>query len=147
MKVKFKKLSDGATIPEYANEHAAGIDLYAAESTMLFGDRQTMIATDIAWEPEKIPGKKVYMKIEGRSGNASKEGVDVLGGVIDEDYRGNIKVTLSSVMPRISRPFKIRKGDRIAQGIIYVIPQVEVEEVTELEDTERGDNGFGSTGK
>jgi dUTP pyrophosphatase len=142
--ISFKKLTDQAIIPKFADDHAAAMDFFSSEDSIIPPKEFKPVATGIAWQPNIEFTKKVYMKIEGRSGNAIKYGIDVLGGVIDENYTGEIKVIL---MNNGNNPFVIKKGDRIAQGIVHVIPRLKITEVLELEDTERGSNGFGSTGR
>ena len=149
MKVKFKKLTEGAIVPSYNHATDSGIDFYAIENGVIPAQSRVLVRTGIAWEPESnIPFYdrhfKMLLKLEGRSGLGLK-GLDVLGGVVDQDYRGEIKVILFNT--DTERAFEYKKGDRIAQGIIYLIPYVELEEVEELSDTERSAKGFGSSDK
>ena len=89
---------------------------------------------------------KCYGRIAPRSG-LSLKGINVYAGVVDEQYRGEIKVALLNNNPPTHERFFIRKGDRIAQLIPTLILTPEVEEVKELDETQRGEDGFGSTGK
>ena len=133
-----KKLSENATLPLRASEGAAGYDLFVAEDCTIYG-RRRLIATDIAIA---IP-RGYYGRIAPRSSLAWKHCIDVGAGVIDEDYRGPIGVLLCSSN---ENPFYITKGDRIAQLIITKIITPEIVEVNDLDDTERGSGGFGSSG-
>ena len=149
MKIKFKKLKENAIVPSYKHETDSGIDFFAVEDGEVFPNSTKMVSTGIAWEPESnIPFYETHfkflLKLEGRSGLGSR-GIDVFGGVVDQDYRGEIKVVLHNSNDEI---FKYKRGDRIAQGIAYTIPNVELVEVDEIStNTERGEKGFGSTGK
>jgi len=140
MKIPFKKLSDVATIPTRADEGAAGYDLYAAEATIVPARDRVCIKTNIA---TKLPFG-TYGRVAPRSGLAYKNGLDVGAGVIDQSYRGDIGVILFN---HTDDDYKVAIGDRIAQLIITVIITPEPVEVTELDATERGVGGFGSTGK
>ncbi|MBS3079025.1 dUTP diphosphatase [Candidatus Pacearchaeota archaeon] len=139
MPVKIKKLHADAKIPLVGSEHAAGFDLYSCEDYELQVGETHAVATGIAIE---VPVGKVLF-IWDRSGMGFK-GIHRFAGVIDSDYRGELKIVLCN---HSKNPYKIIKGDRIAQGVIqdYYIP--EFEEVEELSSTDRGIGGFGSTGK
>jgi dUTP pyrophosphatase len=144
MQVLFKKESPTAILPKKGSERAAGFDLYAdlgfGNVALIYPNCRLLVATNIA---VALP-ENTEMRIAPRSGTALKNGIMVLGGVIDEDYRGSIGVILfnSDVAP-----FKISHGDRIAQGVISLLaPITEVFEVDALPDSARGVNGFGSTG-
>jgi dUTP pyrophosphatase len=144
MKLRIKKLHDEATIPTRGSPKAIGYDLYACvedSTTVVFGD-VTAIETGIAIA---IP-KGYYGRIAPRSGLAAKKGIHVLAGVIDADYRGEIKVLLTSTM-KSGPPLQIKTGDRIAQLILERADTLVIEEVDDLEKTERGEGGFGSTGE
>lgn len=138
MTMKFKKLSEDAHMPVRANEYAAGYDLYSSRIYAVPPRGRCLIKTDISLE---IPTGH-YGRIAPRSGLALKHGLDVGGGVIDSDYRGNIGVILFN---HTDEPFFIAKWDKIAQIIIIPIITPVLEEVVELTETERGENGFGST--
>lgn len=137
MKMKVKRLTDTAKLPEKANRNDAGFDLYTDESFYLKGHVQT-ISTGIALE---IP-EGYYGRLVGRSGLTSKSPIRVIEGVIDSDYRGEIKVMITSD----SCSGEYEHGLKIAQLIIQPLPSVELVEVEELSTTGRGKNGFGSTG-
>ncbi len=143
MNIKIKKLKDNAVVPTRGSKYAAGADLYSAENDLYIEDRQTvMIGTGIAMEiPEGYVGL-VY----ARSGLACKEGLAPANkvGVIDSDYRGEIKVALYN---QSGQKKLVKKGERIAQIVIAPFLAPEFTEVSELDETDRGEGGFGSTGK
>jgi dUTP pyrophosphatase len=139
MKLKIKKLSDLATVPTLGSEHAAGWDLYSAMLGVMQPGQRLLIKTDIAMDIP--PGH--YGRICPRSGLAMQHGIDVLAGVIDSDYRGNIAVVLIN---HGAYPFEVHPGDKVAQIIICPFLPMKIEESQELPETARGDGGFGSTG-
>lgn len=134
-----KKLTNTATIPTYGSDSAAGMDLYADENLEIPARGKALISTGIAVaiEPD------TYLRIAPRSGLANKHAIDVLAGVVDEDYRGELKVILFNHGPL---PFVVNRGDRIAQAINEVIKRPVPQEVSNLPNTLRGVDGFGSTG-
>lgn len=138
--VEIKKLSDTARIPTQGTEYAAGYDLYAAHDEVLVPYERKLVKTNISIS---IPAG-YYGRIAPRSGLAFKNGIDVLAGVIDSDYRGDIGVILYNTDKNNS--FYIRTGDRIAQIIIEDYSSVQWTEVSELNSTDRHNKGFGSTG-
>ena len=144
MRMNIKLLSSNAKMPTRGSEEAAGLDLYAAnDSVISIQPHETvMIPTDIAIE---IP-RGTFGGIFARSGLASKRGLRPANcvGVIDSDYRGNVIVALHNDSDEART---IEVGERIAQLIIIPYMMVEIKEVEELSDTARGDNGFGSSGK
>ena len=144
MKAKIKKLSQLAEIPEYATEQSAGVDLRAVlnEPVTLRSLERKVVMTDLS-----IALPRGYeAQVRPRSGLAAKHGVTVLNtpGTIDADYRGSIRVILVN---HSTEPYTIHNVERIAQLVIAKHERVEFEEVVELDETERGDGGFGSTGK
>ena len=142
MKLKIKKLSNEAIIPQYQTELAAGMDLHATQTHILEPMERKLIKTGLAFEIEE--GYEV--QIRPRSGLAYKHGITVLNtpGTIDADYRGEIMVLLINLSDSF---YEIKKGERIAQAVIAPVVQAEIVEVEELSDTKRGEKGFGSTGK
>jgi dUTP pyrophosphatase len=147
--LKFKRLTSTAILPTRATAGAACFDLYADEQQWLDDMRtRRTVGTGIAIE---LPPGHVGL-VCSRSGLAAKEGIQVLNapGVIDEDYRGELKVILARLpfSPQWPSPdiIMIESGMRIAQLMILPLPQLTVEEVTDLTTTERGDSGLGSTG-
>ena len=144
MRIKIKKLSDKAIIPTYGSSGSAGGDLYSAEEkTVVIAPGETvLIGTGLSVEiPEGYVGL-VY----ARSGLATKSGLAPANkvGVIDSDYRGEIKVGLLNHSKEVRT---VATGDRIAQMVITPFVTAEYYEADELSDTKRGEGGFGSTGK
>lgn len=143
--VKVKKVRKDAVIPTYGTTSSAGADLYAcleADSIEIAPRETAMIPTGLSMEiPEGFAGL-----IYARSGLASKKGLAPANkvGVVDSDYRGEIMVVLHNHSDKVAR---IEYGERIAQFIVTPFLHANFEEVTELNDTERGTGGFGSTGK
>lgn len=145
MKVRIKRLphAKDLPLPYYATEHASGFDLIAAveEPVIIKPMERKAIPTGIVIElPEGFEAQ-----IRPRSGLALKHGITLLNspGTVDADYRGEIKVLLINLG---QEEFVVKRGDRIAQMVICPVVRVPLEEVQELTPTERGPNGFGSTG-
>jgi len=142
--VKIKKLSQYAVCPKYASATAAGADLYAALSqpVTVKAGQTVFVPTGISMEiPEGYAGL-----IFARSGLACKKGLAPANkvGVIDSDYRGEIMVALFN---HSGEDFTVECGERIAQMVITPYLTAQFEEAEELAGTERGEGGFGSTGK
>lgn len=133
------RLHAKAILPTRGSAGAAGYDLYAAESCTITEKTRHLVKTGISIA---VPAGH-YGRIAPRSGLALKYGIDVGAGVIDEDYRGEIGVILFNFG---ESPFVVQEGDRIAQLILEQISIHEVVEVGSLEETARGEGGFGSTG-
>lgn len=145
MNLKIKKVRDNAKIPFRATSGSAGMDLYACidEPITLAGGEKTVIPTGIAIE---LPSEQLAAFVFARSGLAIKHGIGLLNsvGVIDSDYRGEICVGLIN---QLKEEYTINPDERIAQLVIMPVSVIEPVEVRELGDTERGEGGFGSTGK
>jgi len=142
--IRIKKTSETATIPTKAHDSDAGWDLYADEDVIINPNTQRLISTGISME---IPDGTVGL-IWPRSGLAVKKGVDVFAGVVDSGYRGEVKVCLFNAGSVWSTPrVEIAKGDRIAQILFQHVPRFQLEEVFDLEEADRGEGGFGSSGK
>jgi dUTP pyrophosphatase len=152
--VKFVKLNNLAIVPSRQKTGDAGYDLYATESVRIKPMSRALVSTGLSIE---VP-QGYYARIAPRSGLAVKNGIDVLAGVVDSSYRGEVKVVLmnlsidlASMMgltPNIAGSnfdFNIKAGDRIAQLIIEKYHAVDWREVTQLSSSERT-GGFGSTG-
>jgi dUTP pyrophosphatase len=139
IKVKVKKLHADAKVPIHASEEAAGFDFYSIEDVEIAPGQTVLVRTGLSFE---IPKSYCY-QIWDRSGMGVK-GIHHFAGLIDSDYRGEIKIVLHN---STSNPYKIVKGDRIAQGIFLPYFQGDFEEVQELNDSKRGQGGFHSTGK
>ena len=139
MKLKVKKMSPDAKLPSYGHKGDAGLDLFSSTDSVLEVGAVYAVPTGIKVE---IPGGYVGL-IWDKSG-ISLKGVHRLAGVVDAGYRGEVKVVMINWG---QSPFIIEKGMKIAQLLIQPIVEVEVEEVEDLEDSTRGEGGFGSTGK
>ena len=144
MNIKVKKLKSGATVPTMGSKFAAGADLYSAEDAdvVIEPGETKFIGTGLAMEiPEGYVGL-VY----ARSGLACKRGLAPANkvGVVDSDYRGEIIVALHNHGKEAQT---VEKGERIAQMVIAPYLSVNYEEADELSETERGEGGFGSTGR
>lgn len=144
MNIKVKKLKPGATVPTMGSKFAAGADLYSAEDAdvVIEPGETKFIGTGLAMEiPEGYVGL-VY----ARSGLACKRGLAPANkvGVVDSDYRGEIKVALHNHGKEAQT---VENGERIAQMVIAPYLSVNYEEADELSETERGEGGFGSTGR
>jgi len=140
MIVKIKKLHADAKIPLRNNQTDAGADLYSLENTIILPQSRLLIKTGISLE---IPDG-YYGRIAPRSGLAVKNGIDVLAGVVDSGYRGEIGVLLYNTDKNQS--FEINKGDRIAQIIFEQHYNFEFVETQDLQDSNRSFYGFGSSG-
>lgn len=134
-----KLLSDTASVPVRGSPCAAGYDLSSAEDAIVPARGRKLIKTDIAIA---IPAG-TYARVAPRSGLAYKHGIDVMAGVIDEDYRGAVGVILYNTS---DQPFRVATRDRIAQLILERIDTPPANVVSELGGTARGEGGFGSTG-
>lgn len=140
MNIQIKKLSDQAKIPTQGSKYAAGYDLYAAEEVLVNAMGRKLVKTNISIS---IP-EGYYGRIAPRSGLAYKNGIDVLAGVIDSDYRGDIGVILFNSDHNVD--FQVNVGDRIAQIIIEKCHSVNWDTVENLEASVRSEKGFGSSG-
>ncbi len=140
MNIQIKKLSDQAKIPTQGSKYAAGYDLYAAEEVLVNTMGRKLVKTNISIS---IP-EGYYGRIAPRSGLAYKNGIDVLAGVIDSDYRGDIGVILFNSDHNLD--FQVNVGDRIAQIIIEKCHSVNWDTVENLEASVRSEKGFGSSG-
>lgn len=141
--VRIKRLSDGAVIPTKANEYDAGWDFYAPADmnpvTIYPHERRIIkigisIAIPVGW----------YLQVASRSGLACN-GIDARAGVIDCMYRGEIGIILHNDTE--FDEYTINHGDKIAQGVFLPVPSVNWDEVDELDETMRGEGGFGSSGR
>ncbi|HMO69514.1 MAG TPA: dUTP diphosphatase [Novosphingobium sp.] len=141
--VRVKRLphAQGLDLPAYATEGAAGMDVLAAEDVTLAPGARHAVATGLALAIP--PGFEI--QVRPRSGLALKHGISVPNtpGTIDSDYRGELKVILIN---HGHHPFEVRRGDRIAQLVLAPVTRAAWLEVEELDETARGEGGFGSTG-
>ena len=141
--ILIKRLSKDVALPKYETEGSSGLDLAANidEQIKILPGKSEIISTGLA---VAIP-KNFEIQIRPRSGLAAKSQISVLNtpGTIDADYRGELKVILINLSDKV---FVVEKGLRIAQMVLCPVVKATLKEVTELENTERGSGGFGSTG-
>lgn len=141
--VQVKRLAHGTglPLPAYATSGAAGMDVVSAEDVTIAPGARHAVATGLALA---IP-QGFEIQVRPRSGLALKHGITVPNtpGTIDSDYRGELKVILINLG---DEPFAIQRGDRVAQLVLAPVVQAAWDEVAELDATERGEGGFGSTG-
>ena len=144
IRIALKRLAhaEDLPLPAYATAGAAGMDVVAAEALVLQPGQRHAVATGFAIA---IP-EGYEVQVRPRSGLALKHGVTCLNtpGTIDSDYRGEIKVILANLG---SEPFQVVRGERIAQLIPAPVLRASLAEVDTLNDTARGEGGFGSTGR
>lgn len=149
-KVRAKLLSKEAKMPTRSNLSDAGWDLYSTEDVVITGGQRKIVKTGISLQ---IPDEWVGL-IWPRSGLSVKKGLDVLAGVVDSGYRGEIMVCLYNTNTQLQLfadendpSVTIKKGDRIAQILFQRVPDIHLVEVDELSNSDRGEKGFGSSGQ
>lgn len=132
---------EGLALPTYATEGAAGMDVLAAEEAMIEPGARHAVATGFSMA---IP-QGFEIQVRPRSGLALKHGISVINapGTIDSDYRGELKVILVNTG---TAAFTVQRGDRIAQLVLAPVTRAQWNEVAGLDETVRGEGGFGSTG-
>lgn len=144
IQVRFAKLDENAQLPTQGSAQAAGWDLYALEETTVTKGASVMIPTGLACAiPEGWEGQIRCRSSLGKKGMILPNGV----GTIDSDYRGELKVLATWIGK--GDTFIVGKGERVAQMLFAPVPIVHIQEVTlsDLESTERGEGGFGSSGQ
>lgn len=141
MMVKFRRIDPAAMLPSYAHPGDAGMDIRSIEDLVIDPGARKLVRTGLVMMLP--PGYEA--QVRPRSGLALKNGVTVLNtpGTIDEGYRGEVGVVLANFG---SEPFRIEKGSKIAQIVVAPCTRAEIEETVEIDSTERGEGGFGSTG-
>lgn len=142
MRIPMKKLDPKAKLFTYETAGAAAADMYALEDAAVFNGKRTLVKTGIAVQlPEGFVGL-----VCPRSGLALKKGVTITNspGIVDPDYTGDVGIIIDN---QGEVAFDIKAGDRVAQFMVVPVPNVQFVEVEELSETERGEGGFGSTGK
>lgn len=155
LNVKVKKLTEDAIVPTYATDGSGAFDLYANEVVNIdYGKKPILIGTGLAFEIPKgyvmliVPRSSTGLKTPLRQPNSI--------GVIDSDYRGEVKLMVENTIDSFQHTYDgehyfnnwlVQKDTRIAQGFIIKLPQVNFEVVDDLSETDRGEGGFGSTGK
>ena len=139
-KIKIKKIHPNAIIPKYANEGDAGMDLSSVDNIVIQPGEIALVPTGLKLE---LPSS-YELQIRPRSGLALNKGITIPNspGTIDSGYRGELKVILIN---HGKENFHINPGDKIAQAVLNKIETAEIEEVNELNNTSRGEGGFGST--
>ena len=141
MEIKFQKINKEAIIPTRANQDDAGFDLYCLEDKKLSAGQQYNFAIGLK---SGIPDG-YFVQINPKSGLAVKNGIDTLAGVIDSGFRGEWVVALINFG---RKAYQFKKGDKIAQGILLPVPKVKIVEVRQIsDDSQRGEKGFGSSGR
>jgi dUTP pyrophosphatase len=142
VQVKIKKIKESAILPKYAHEGDAGVDLYSTEEYALKPGERTLVSTGISIA---IP-LGYEAQVRPKSGLALKHGISIVNtpGTIDAGYRGEIGVI---IINHGQEDYTIEKGKKVAQMVFNKIEAVNFEEVEDLDDTTRGEGGFGSTGQ
>ena len=143
MRIPVRILDPDLPLPSYASPGDAGLDLIAGENVSLSPGQREAVPTGIAVAiPQGYAGF-----VHARSGRSLKEGLALANapGLIDSGYRGEIKVIVVNLDP--SSSIDIRRGDKIAQLVIQAVEQVELEVMDELPESDRGEGGFGSSGR
>jgi len=130
----------GGSLPEYASPGAAGADLRASESVEIAPGDRAAVPTAVRLQ---IPPGHVGL-VWPRSGLAVRHGIDTLAGVIDSDYRGEVRVVLVN---HGDAPFRIAPGDRVAQMLVQRVERAAFTAAAGIDETDRGGGGFGSTGR
>lgn len=140
MRIRIKKIDDGAKVPRFALDGDVAMDLYSNVDAVLKPGKRMSCPTGIAI---KVPRGYAGL-IWDRSGLSHKSGIKTLGGVIDSNYTGEWLVGMVNLG---EEEYEIEKGERIAQVVFQKVEVPEIEEVDEFEETSRGDRRLGSTGK
>jgi len=139
VKVLIKKVVDDAILPSYAHEGDAGMDVYSAENKIISPGERTLVRTGVCFA---IPKGYVGLVMD-KSGIVSKTGLKTVAGVIDSGYRGELLVSLIHLG---KEPYEVKKNVKIAQMLVKTVESPELELVESLDETARGNGGFGSTG-
>ena len=141
MTLRFRKLRPDAVLPSYAHPSDAGMDVRSVEDLTIAPGKRALVHTGLVM----LLPPMYEAQVRPRSGLALKSGVTVLNtpGTIDSGYRGEVGVILVNFG---DEDFQVRKGDKVAQIVIAPVTQPEIVETTEVDETDRGAGGFGSTG-
>ena len=141
MTLRFKKIHPDAVLPSYAHPSDAGMDVKSVDDLTLAPGKRALVRTGLVM----LLPPSYEAQVRPRSGLALKNGVTVLNspGTIDSGYRGEVGVILINLG---DADFAVRKGDKVAQLVIAPVTQPDVVEVSEIDETDRGSSGFGSTG-
>ncbi len=139
MKIQIKKVDKNAKIPQYAHDDDAGMDLFSIENFVLTPGERRTCKTGIAMNiPKGFAGL-----IWDKGGIALNGGIKTMGGVVDSGYRGEVKVILKNLS---NKDYEIKRGQKVAQMLIQKVELPVIKEVNNLDETSRGEDGFGSTG-
>ena len=141
MILKFKRIHPDATLPEYAHESDAGMDVRSVDDLEIAPGKRALVHTGLVM----LLPPAYEAQVRPRSGLALKSGVTVLNspGTIDSGYRGEVCVILANFG---ESAFAVKKGDKIAQIVVAPVTRTEIAETGSVDDTDRGEGGFGSTG-
>ncbi len=141
MKLKIERVHEHAKLPNYAHATDSGLDLYSVENVILQPGERRLVGTGLRIQ---LP-PNTEAQVRPKSGLALKKGITLLNtpGTVDEGYRGEVGVILINLS---EEAYEVEVGKKIAQMVIMPVLKVEVEEVESLEDSDRGEGGFGSTG-
>ncbi len=139
MKIKIKKLKDGAKLPKYAHSGDVGMDMFAMETVTIKPGEHYRLWHGFAMEFPEGYMAKVFDK-----SSISKAGLHTLGGVFDAGYRGEYNTHLVNLS---SEPYTVEVGDKVSQIVIVPVAIAEIEETDTLSESARGEGGFGSTGR
>jgi dUTP pyrophosphatase len=157
MKIRIKKLHEDAVVPRYQTPGASGLDLHALENVTINPGETKLVKTGLAFDV----GPGYELQLRPRSGLSLKTSLRVANapGTVDADFRGEVCVIMTNTAGGVAThgPYEgdrfnseyacyIKKGDRIAQGVVCPVVQADIEVVEELDDTQRGSGAFGSTG-
>jgi dUTP pyrophosphatase len=139
--LRIKRLHPDATLPVYAHESDAGMDVCSVDDLTISPGGRALVRTGLVF----LLPPRTEAQVRSRSGLALKKGVFVLNspGTIDSGYRGEVGVILANTG---DEPFEVKKGDRIAQVVLAPVTQATIAEVDVVDATDRGAGGFGSTG-
>ena len=140
LKIKVKRLNLGVQLPSYAHSGDVGMDMFSLEDYLLKVGERKIFPVGFALE---FPNGYAAM-VKDKSSLPKNGGLHTMGGVFDAGYRGEYNVQLVNLG---QEPYQIKKGDKLAQLVIYPVVIAELEEVQELSDSSRGTGGFGSTGR
>lgn len=141
MTLRFKKIHPDATLPSYAHASDAGMDVRSVEDVTVPAKGRVLVHTGLVM----LLPPMYEAQVRPRSGLALKHGITVLNtpGTIDSGYRGEVGVILANFG---DSDFEVKKGDKVAQIVVAPVLQAEIEEANEIDETDRGAGGFGSTG-
>lgn len=144
MKVKVVRTEDRGIIPRYQTSGSAGFDFHSIDTITVAAGKTVVVRTGIAMQ---IP-EGYELQIRPRSGLSARSKIRISNspGTIDSDYTGEIRIIIDNISQNQADSFRINEGDRIAQGVLKKVERAEFDVVGELDDTERGSGGFGSTG-